>query len=374
MDTLADRLDACQDKLLDLYEKDSNTLEDQLLHWQYTRLEKAILFKAREAGRTHIGHQVVPACSVTKEKARQAITVHLSLQSLNNSEFKHEPWTLQDTSLDMWNVPPKGCWKKGGRPIRVKYDGEDDKEMEYVSWGFIYIYCGSDDTWHKVPGKISHAGCYYELEGRKHYYIDFGKEAKHYGVKNMWEVHVGGTIIHHACDSVSSTQGGVPISTAETAARSLYTTTAPTPAATKKTPQVQAPPAKRQRLGSDGIQQPDSTGDKRSFVDSCIPRTHNNPDIPQWSRDNSNSHGAPVIHLKGDPNRLKCFRYRLHQSVPQLFENASTTWRWTCGGSEDKQSFVTLWYRDTEQRQQFLARVNIPKGIVVTQGVMSLCI
>lgn len=374
MDTLADRLDACQDKLLDLYEKDSNTLEDQLLHWQYTRLEKAILFKAREAGLTHIGHQVVPASSVTKEKARQAITVHLSLQSLNNSEFKHEPWTLQDTSLDMWNVPPKGCWKKGGRPIRVKYDGEDDKEMEYVSWGFIYIYCGSDETWHKVPGKISHAGCYYELEGRKHYYVDFGKEAKQYGVKNMWEVHVGGTIIHHACDSVSSTQGGVPISTAETAAQSLYTTTAPTPAATKKTPQVQAPPAKRQRLGSDGIQQPDSTGDKRSFVDSCLPRTQNNPGIPQWSRDNSNSHGAPVIHLKGDPNRLKCLRYRLHQSVPQLFERASSTWRWTCGGSEDKQSFVTLWYRDTEQRQQFLARVNIPKGIVVTQGIMSMCI
>ena len=242
-----------------------------------------------------------------------------------------------------------------------------------MSAGGIYIYCGSDDTWHKVPGNIGHAGCYYELEGRKHYYVDFGKEAKRYGVKNMWEVRVGGTIIYHACDSVSSTQGGVPISTAETAAQSLYTTSAPTPAATKKAPQGQAPPAKRQRLGSDGIQQPDSTENQRPSVDSCIPRTNTNPDIPQWSRDNSDGHGAPVIHLKGDPNRLKCLRYRLQQSVPQLFERASSTWRWTCGGPEDKQSFVTLWYRDTEQRQQFLARVNIPKGIVVTQGIMSMC-
>nr|CAD1807407.1 putative E2 protein [human papillomavirus 87] len=375
MDALAARLDACQDKLIDLYEKDSNKLEDQLLHWQYTRLEKAMLFKARETGLTHIGHQVVPPLSVTKEKARQAITVHLSLQSLNNSEFRHEPWTLQDTSLDMWNVSPKGCWKKQGRPIRVKYDGEDDKEMEYVSWGYIYIQCASTDTWLKVPGQISHQGLYYELEGCKRYYVDFAKEAKHYGAKNMWEVHVGSTIIYHTCESVSSTQGGVSeVSTAATAAKLYHTTTAPTPTATKKAPQVQAPPVKRQRLGGDCTQQPDSTQDKRPFVDSCYTRTNNNPNNTQWTRDNCISNGAPVLHLKGDPNRLKCFRYRLQQSVPQLFDKASSTWRWTCGGTDEKYSFVTLWYKDTEQRTQFLARVNIPKGIVATQGHMSMCV
>nr|WBM83821.1 E2 protein [human papillomavirus 84] len=375
METLADRLDACQEKLIDLYEKDSNKLEDQLMHWYYTRLEQAMLFKAREAGLTHIGHQVVPTLSVTKEKARQAIMVHLSLQSLNNSAFKHEPWTLQDTSLNMWTVAPKGCWKKHGQPIRVKYDGEDDKEMEYVNWGFIYVHCASEDTWYKVPGQISNRGLYYELQGCKHYYVEFAKEAKHYGVKNIWEVHMGGKIIYHACDSVSSTQDGVPeVPTAETAAQLHHTTTAPTPTTqrcTKTAPQVQAPPAKRQRLGGDTVQQPDSTQGHRP-VDSCSTRTNNNCDSPNRPREHSNCDSAPVLHLKGQSNSLKCFRYRLHQSVPDLFEKASSTWKWTCGGEGDKTSFVTIWYKSADQRKQFLARVHIPKGIVATLGSMSM--
>lgn len=380
METLADRLDACQEKLIDLYEKDSNKLEDQLWHWHYTRLEYAMLFKAREAGLTHIGHQVVPPLNVTKEKARQAIAVHLSLQSLSNSVYKYEPWTLQDTSLDMWTASPKGCWKKHGQPIRVKFDGEDDKEMEYVNWGYIYI-CASDDTWHKVPGQISNKGLYYELQGCKYYYVDFTKEAKHYGAKNIWEVHVGGSIIYHACESVSSTQEGVSeVSPAATGVPlSCHHTTAPTPTSTglcttETAPQVQAPPTKRQRLGGDGGQQPDSTQDGRVRpVDNHKPRTNNNCNNPKRPGEQSNSDGAPVLHLKGESNRLKCFRYRLQQAVPDLFEKASSTWKWTCGGSDEKASYVTLWYKSTEQRNQFLARVTIPKNIVATQGIMSMC-
>lgn len=382
MESLADRLDACQEKLLDLYEKDSDKLEDQILHWHYVRLEHAMLFKARQAGLTHVGHQVVPTLSVTKGKAHQAIEVHLSLQGLQNSAYAQEPWTLQTTSLEMWNAHPQRCWKKKGRTITVKFDCDDLKAVEYVSWGCIYVQSTEDEQWYKVPGHVSYYGLYYELQGQKQYYVTFGQEARKYGDTNTWEVHVGSTVIYEPCASVSSTQDTVrEVPTVETVGRlpdaTKSTATATCVGPTQTSSPVQTPPCKRQRLHRDGLQQqPDSTERDicRQRRDSADQRVNRDSDCTQQARDICNSHGAPIIHLKGEPNKLKCFRYRLQQSVPNLFLKASSTWHWACGGDTTKCAFVTLWYVDTDQRTQFLSRVNIPKGIQATAGYMSMCI
>ena len=379
MASLADRLDACQETLIDLYEKDSNKLEDQLLHWQCVRREHAILFRAKEAGHAKVGHQVVPPLNVTKSKACQAIAVHLSLQSLNDSDFKHEPWTLQDTSMEMWNTPPQGCWKKKGRTVTVKFDKSDCNEMDYVSWGHIYVYTEETRTWHKVPGCVDYAGLYYEVQGQKQYYVEFVKEAQKYGTQNMWEVHVGNNVIHQTCDSVSSTQDTVlEVPLAATSTRLPHTAdpTASTQVlgAPQSTTQVQTPPAKRQRLLWDGQQQPDSTQtEHQKHVDSGAYGHSSDSVCTNPTRDNSNSYHTPVIHLQGEPNKLKCFRYRLHKSVPTLFVKATSTWHWTCGDAATKAAFVTLCYASIEQRELFLTRVTIPKGIKAMQGYMSMC-
>ncbi|AAZ39523.1 E2 protein [human papillomavirus 102] len=379
MASLADRLDACQEMLIDLYEKDSNKLEDQLLHWQCVRREHAILFRAREAGHTSVGHQVVPPLSVTKTKACQAIAVHLSLQSLNNSDFKYEPWTLQDTSMDMWNTPPQGCWKKKGCTVTVKFDNSDCNEMDYVSWGHIYVNKEDTDTWYKVPGRIDYAGLYYEVQGCKHYYVAFAKEALKYGTKNIWEVHVGNNVIHQPCDSVSSTQDTVSeVPLAATCDRLPHadepTTSPEVLGTTQSTPQVQAPPCKRQRLYGDGAEQPDATEKQhQKRLDTSTHGFYGDTECPKRPRDNSDSNNTPVIHLQGEANKLKCFRYRLHKFVPTLLVGATSTWHWTCGETATKATFVTLRYSSVEQRNLFLSRVTIPKGIKAMQGHMSMC-
>ncbi|AHZ58191.1 E2 protein [Human papillomavirus type 72b] len=381
MESLADRLDACQEKLLDLYEKDSDQLVDQILHWHYVRLEHAMLYKARQAGLTHVGHQVVPTLSVTKGKARQAIEVHLALQGLQNSAYSHEPWTLQTTSLEMWNAHPAQCWKKKGRTITVKFDCEDLKAVEYVSWGHIYVQCAEDEQWYKVQGQVSYNGLYYELKGHKHYYVTFAQEALKYGESNKWEVHCGNTLIYEPCASVSSTQDVVrEVSSAEATGR-VPNATQPTattrcvgPAQTAS--QVQTPPCKRQRVHRDRqqqqSQQPDTTENDPAGKRDCVNQWDNgDSNGAEHQGDNHNGYGAPVIHLKGDPNKLKCFRYRLKQSVPDLFVKASSTWHWACGGNTEC-AFVTLWYVDSNQRKQFLDRVNIPKGIQACVGYMTM--
>lgn len=375
METLANRLDACQDKMLELYEKDSDKLEDQITHWHLLRVENALLYKARECGLTHIGHQVVPPLSVTKAKARNAIEVHVALQQLQESAYAHEPWTLRDTSREMWDTAPKGCWKKRGLTVEVRYDGDESKAMCYVQWRELYVQNYSDDRWVKVPGKVSYEGLYYTHENMNIYYVNFKDDACVYGETGKWEVHVGGKVIHHdAFDPVSSTR--------EISTPGPVCTSNTTPASTQaQVGASEGPEQKRQRLEAvDGQHQQQRQGSKDSTqkaaeraggpVDSdrtrlCDTRSAHPVRHP------SDPDCAPVIHLRGDPNSLKCFRYRLHHGKRKLYSRSSSTWRWSCE-SENQAAFVTLWYTSDTQRTEFLNVVKVPPGIQVILGYMSI--
>ncbi|CBD35697.1 putative E2 protein [Human papillomavirus 125] len=375
METLANRLDACQDKILELYEQDSNNLEDQITHWKLMRLEQALLYKARECGLTHIGHQVVPPLSVTKAKARSAIEVHVALQQIQQSPYAQDSWTLRDTSREMWDTAPKKCWKKRGVTVEVRYDGDLNKAMCYVQWKEIIVQNYNDDNWVKVAGLVSHEGLYYMHEGEKHYYVQFKEDAYVYGETGTWEVHVGGKVIHHnAFEPVSSTRE-IP------AAGPLYTctTSAPTQAPVGAT---EGPEQRRQRLETVhwGEQQqqrqythpttPQTTerasqsldGDRTRDCDTTGPHPIGHRSDPDC---------VPVIHLRGDPNCLKCFRYRLQRGKTKLYARTSSTWRWTCE-SENQAAFVTIWYTSYGQRDEFLTNVKVPPGIQVILGHMSM--
>ncbi|BAE16266.1 E2 protein [Human papillomavirus type 27b] len=385
METLANRLDACQETLLELYEKDSNKLEDQIKHWAQVRLENVMLFKARECGMTRVGCTTVPALTVSKAKACRAIEVQLALQTLMQSAYSTEAWTLRDTCLEMWDAPPKKCWKKKGLSVLVKFDGSSDRDMIYTGWHYIYVQDANDDTWHKVPGKVDELGLYYEHDGVRVNYVDFGTESLTYGVTGTWEVHVAGRVIHHTSASVSSTQATAsddePLSPirlavspvpAPASAASARTGTTPPTNLLCTAPAPPSPPAKRQRVivGQQHLR-PDSTRTVGEGQVECYDKrsiSNTNSTAPRWNHGDTDT--VPVIHLRGDANCLKCFRYRVQKHKDKLYDRVSSTWHWA-GGKCDKTAFVTVWYTSVEQRKEFLTRVNIPKGVIALPGYMS---
>ncbi|ABX56095.1 E2 [Macaca fascicularis papillomavirus 8] len=358
-ESLADRLNVCQEKILSLYEADSNDLNAQIEHWRHVRLESVLLYKARDLGMHHVNHQVVPVLAVSKAKAHAAIEMQMALESLNKSSFSTEPWTLGDTSLERWHAEPRGCFKKQGVEVEVRFDCEKENAMLYTLWTHIYVH--GDGGWTRVCGKVDYCGIYYTCDGLKTYYVEFAGDAKKYGKKDMWEVHVGGKVIHSP-GSVSSSTSGYTVPTVETAAR-LHTPQVPTPTLGDRRPAA-APPAKRARVA-------DST-------DSPAVRAldHNSNALLSGGvgPDSRGScyHGetAPIVHLKGDANGLKCLRYRLSSKYKHLYKYISSTWHWT--DSDCKKAIVTVTYSSETQRQQFLSTVKIPPTVSISQGVMSL--
>ena len=130
METLCHRLNVCQEKILDCYELDSDKLVDQINYWTLLRYEAAMFYAARERNLQTINHQVVPATTVSKQKACQAIEMHMALQSLNKSDYNMEPWTMRETCYELWCVAPKQCFKKGGITVTVIFDGNKDNAMD----------------------------------------------------------------------------------------------------------------------------------------------------------------------------------------------------------------------------------------------------
>ncbi|AXN57283.1 E2 [Macaca mulatta papillomavirus 2] len=369
METIAARLDACQDKILELYEKDSEDLKDQIEHWKLMRLESVLLYKAREMGLTMVGHQVVPTLLVSKAKAHKAIGLQLALETLQQSEYNTEPWTLQDTSMERWEAPPKGCLKKGGKQIEVHFDGDAKNCMPYVMWSYIYVY--TENIWTKVPSGVDARGLYYDQEGARVYYADFANDANMYGTNEQWEVHVGSHVIFSPA-SVSSTKeisvaGPVATPTANAGrSHTTHSSVGPQEGAT-----TDAPPPRKRPKHRELCQQPHSTTAPLS-LDSGNNKLFAASDHHNKGRNPSCGATAPIVHLKGEPNTLKCFRNRLRK-YRGLYEHASSTWHWASQQPRNSKSgIVTVTYTSEEQRAQFLLQVQIPPSITASQGVMSL--
>ena len=115
MESLTERFDAVQENLLELYESGSDNIEDQILYWNLMRKEGVLFYYARQKGITRLGLQHVPSLAVSEFKAKQAIMMTLQLESLKNSEYGSEKWTMQDTSLELYNTEPQHTFKKEDR-------------------------------------------------------------------------------------------------------------------------------------------------------------------------------------------------------------------------------------------------------------------
>ncbi|AAB71707.1 E2 [Common chimpanzee papillomavirus 1] len=375
METLAKHLDACQEQLLELYEENSNELKKHIQHWKCVRYENVLLHKARQMGISHIGPQVVPPLQVSQTKGHEAIEMQMRIETLLKSQFGMEPWTLQDTSFEMWLTPPKHCFKKQGKTVEVKYDCNAENTMHYVLWKYIYVYNTEKEIWLKVKGMVDYKGLYYMMEQCKTYYVDFEKEAKQYGKTLQWEVCFDSTVICSPA-SVSSTVQEVsnagPTSYSTTLAQATYTV----PSSVSEEC-VQAPPSKRQRGPSQSAGKTQHTCNivcdtDCATLDSANNNINNNSYSSNNGRNNSYCTGTPIVQLQGDSNNLKCFRYRLHSNYKHLFFACISTWHWTASSNSPKTAIVTLTYVNEQQRQEFLNTVKIPGTITHKLGFVAI--
>lgn len=225
MENLSERFNALQDQLMNIYEAAEQTLQAQIKHWQTLRKEAVLLYYAREKGVTRLGYQPVPVKAVSETKAKEAIAMVLQLESLQTSDFAHEPWTLVDTSIETFRSAPDGHFKKGPVLVEVIYDNDPDNANLYTMWTYVY-YMDADDKWHKARSGVNHIGIYYLQGTFKNYYVLFADDAKRYGTTGEWEVKVNKETVF--APVTSSTPPGSPGGQADTNTTSATPTTSTT--------------------------------------------------------------------------------------------------------------------------------------------------
>lgn len=422
--SLSSRLELTQEKILNLYELDSNDLADQIKYWELTRTENMLLYYARKQGIKTLAHQHVPSLASTESKAREAIEMTLILNSLAKSAYAREAWTMPMCSRERLLAPPAYCMKRGGGPIQVQFDNDPSNTVEHTAWDYIY-YQDEDDVWHKVPGDVDLNGLYYiQTDNLKLYYVDFKEEAAKYSKTGKWSL-----LYNNLVTSVDSSpdSGHGPLYTSSP--REARAATPDTPSSngqrhreryrrlsTPSTPSpTHSPPRPRQRSQSrargaqiravspsrergSGRRRRRSTSVSGTRVTSGRggsgrrsrsrsrrrepPRsgqlTAPTPEEVDSSRKipTGRSSGRletllreardpPGIILKGAPNNLKCFRYSMKSRNQKLFSLVSTTFHWTESQSTKRvgEARMLVTFTDKHQREEFLKRVTLPKSL-----------
>lgn len=459
MEALNQRFNALEDQLMDIYEKGSDKLEDQIRHWNFLRKEQILLHYARRRGIMRLGYTPVPSLAASETKAKDAIYMVLQLEKLRDSPYKDEPWTLIDTSLETYRAPPANCFKKGPQNVEVIFDADPENMMLYTAWQSIYFE-DTDGHWQKTEGRIDYAGLYY-MEGQlRHYYVEFKIDARRFGTSGEWEVRFNGETIFAPVTSSSPSsfeeirervespdvpevgsatdsgtlQTGRPERT-ETAKGRRYgrKESSPTVASLRGRQKVSRPTTRkaqerRSRSPSSGTEQAGARGrgqrgtrarsrtrsrskrrsrsssrtrsrrarehsesrggrgrgaystrsrsrsaESRSIDQFGIPASQVGRSVQSVGRKNTSrlerllaeAVDPPVILLRGEPNILKCYRYRVKDKLKGYFDKISTTWSWV--GSEGNtrigRARMLLSFISENQREQFINTMRLPKGV-----------
>ncbi|ALO65144.1 E2 [Rattus norvegicus papillomavirus 3] len=204
MESLCSRLSAVQEELMCIYEEGDRTLATQVRHWQLIRQEQVLLHAARQQGHTRIGMQAVPSLAASQANAKNAIEMHLLLQSLLQSPYAKEPWTLSETSRDLYLAPPSHTLKKSGQTIEVLFDGDENNSMQYTKWLQVF-YTDDRGMWKRVPSVCDATGIFFDRNGHREYYVRFEKEAMRFSVTGTWQAVDEGKIYSSVVPVASST-------------------------------------------------------------------------------------------------------------------------------------------------------------------------
>nr|AYA94096.1 MAG: E2 protein [Human papillomavirus] len=429
MEALSDRFSVLQEKLMDLYESGVEDLATQIQHWKLLRQEQVLFHYARKHGIMRLGYQPVPSLASSESKAKDAIAMGLLLESLQNSKYANEPWTLVETSLETVRSPPVDCFKKGPKTVEVYFDGDPDNVMPYTVWSYIY-YQTDEDTWEKVEGQVDYTGAYY-MEGQfKTYYIKFETDAKRYGTTGTWEVHVNKDTVFTPVTSSTPPVGDAsnnpapgPVSTSVPNQRSpstrRYGRKASSPTTTtsrrqKKRQREREETSGRRKSrsrsrsteqrGGRGTHRSSSSGTskspKRGGSSGGGPLTRSRsrsrsrtrssvtgggvaPDeVGATVRSLSGQHSGrlaqlldaakdpPVMLLRGNANTLKCYRYRFRKKHAGGFQYISTTWSWVGDASNDRigRARMLISFHTEGERERCLQHMKLPVGVEWSYG------
>nr|WPK29451.1 MAG: E2 protein [Varecia rubra papillomavirus 1] len=437
METLTERFDALQEKLLNLFEQGSKDIASQILYWNLMRQESVLMHYARRQGLRSIGYQTLPSLQASEHKAKEAIMMGLYLTSLQKSPFGAEPWNLSDTSLELFQSAPPYTFKKGSTIVEVIYDGDPQNSYPYTLWTRIY-YQDTEDQWHRADGQVDYTGLYYvDAEGHKNYFVRFVQDAARYSSTGTYEVrHKNRVLSIGSSDSVDRPRpvpdpSPVPVPVPEpvgqeeragTHSKTDHRARGPYARRSSPRPQRKVPP--RQSGGSvegDGSEGAADTGGGRNSEEDSENQPAKRPRAATTTtrgrgrgRGSTNAtvrargrgrgrlaavptpeqvgtrHRAvegqhksrlrqlqeeawdpPIIIVKGDPNSLKCWRYRCNTKHRDRFQNISTTFHWVgAGGERLGRGRLLVTFGDDRQREDFLETVPMPRGTDYSHGAI----
>lgn len=380
METLVERFDAVQEKLLGLYEAGRSDLESQIQHWDLVRQEHVLLNYARRQGIQTLGLQRVPPLASSESKAKIAIMMQLVLKSLKRSPYGQEPWTLTDTSNELYTTAPENTFKKGGVNVEVLFDNEEEKAMPYTLWKLIY-YQDADELWHKTHGQVDADGLFYvDIFNQKHYYVYFTKEAVKYGDKGVWQVRTG-TDVFFGPSSIASTSTGVnqgettPQVTGSArkakrrrqSRRQTPSTTSTTESDTEDSSTEHRRRKRRHRQRKRTSRHRWDTGSESTTdTPDAVGSRHRSPDRhypSRLARLQAEAWDPPILLVKGPSNTLKCWRYRCRIKYRGLFQCISTAFTWVAdAGPQLGNARVIVGFNNISQREKFMQTVKLPKG------------
>lgn len=109
-------------------------------------------------------------------------------------------------------------------------------------------------------------------------------------------------------------------------------------------------------------------------IDQCgIPASQVGRSVQSVGRNNSSrlkrlldeALDPPVILLRGEPNTLKCYRYRVKDKLRGSFDKISTTWSWVAsqGNTRIGRARMLLSFISEDQREKFINVMKLPKGV-----------
>lgn len=366
---LEQRLESVQEGIYEAIEEQSDRLPDQIKFWELIRKEQALLYMARKNKIMKIGMEVVPPMSVSEARAKEAIQMSMYLNSLSKSKYAKEPWTMQNTSRERLLAPPKFCFKKDGKPVDLIFDGNPSNSMRETLWGWIY-YQDNKDQWQKQPGEVDKEGLFYrDYDNSKQYYVSFKELADKYSKEGSYRVIYNSKIIADVIDITSHSDFRSPA-------------TAP-----PKETQIPGPVSRRGRVSRRGTSpspHPAAPGPSSSSARSRssgrapaatapTPRqvgtSHTSITGPTGSRLRRlllEAHDPPALILTGNPNTVKCLRFRLRHRYAVHFEHLTTSWWWAGDGREkSRDASMLVSFKSDEQRAKFLNVVPVPSTVRV---------
>lgn len=365
-----------------LIEQESTDLRDHIKYWDSVRLENLLAYYSRKEGYTHLGLQPLPALTVSEYKCKEAIKMKLLLESLKDSRYGHEPWTLSEVSAEIINTNPKNAFKKKAFTVTVFFDNDQSNSFPYICWDHIY-YQDEKSEWQKVAGQVDINGLYFrEVTGDITYFTLFQPDAERYGQTGQWSVTYKNHTLSTSVTSSSRTASDLenrppthPISSPKTPRKRRRQTdedtTRESPTSTSSGLRFRRRRTEQGEPTTDGHNTRSTPRRRRAAVGSAVspeevgsgtrsvPRTG----LTRNQRLQAEARDPTLILLQGCANSLKCFRYRCSHKHSHLYLAASTVFAWMYNSNEKSaEGRMLIAFSSNTQRDVFLKSVTIPKG------------